>query len=192
MRLIFRIAKVYFDENENWVLGDLLNLIYNFNRETTKRKHFSIFFTSIGKQNKWEIINGRAAKFRWLALFKQLKIFKNLILKLSSKTSQKSHFSTRDFIFSRYPVALNSTQGRHGGEDVLILANGPMAHLFQGIRMQTYIAAVMQYATCTGKYQNACELKESSNRVTTDAIIPTSTSLFIFSCVFVHQMLLFK
>ena len=29
-----------------------------------------------------------------------------------------------------YPAATNNSQGKHGGEDVVILANGPMAHLF--------------------------------------------------------------
>ena len=52
-----------------------------------------------------------------------------------------------------YPAVTNTTQGRHGGEDVLIPANGPMAHLFQGIRMQSYIGHVMQYASGTGLYR---------------------------------------
>ncbi|XP_063162376.1 intestinal-type alkaline phosphatase 1-like [Candoia aspera] len=34
----------------------------------------------------------------------------------------------------------------HGGEDVAIMAKGPMAHLFHGVQEQSYIAHVMAYA----------------------------------------------
>ncbi|NXI61186.1 PPBI phosphatase, partial [Anseranas semipalmata] len=40
----------------------------------------------------------------------------------------------------------------HGGEDVAILAKGPMAHLFHGVQEQTYIAHVMAYAACLEPY----------------------------------------
>uniref|UniRef100_A0A8D2IHX1 Alkaline phosphatase n=1 Tax=Varanus komodoensis TaxID=61221 RepID=A0A8D2IHX1_VARKO len=42
----------------------------------------------------------------------------------------------------------------HSGEDVAILARGPMAHLFHGIREQNYIAHVMAYAGCIEPYHN--------------------------------------
>ena len=58
----------------------------------------------------------------------------------------------------KYPSALNGSQGSHGGEDVLIFADGPMAHMFRGVRMQTYIGAIMQYATCSGKYEDSCPI----------------------------------
>ncbi|XP_061493731.1 intestinal-type alkaline phosphatase [Rhineura floridana] len=45
----------------------------------------------------------------------------------------------------------------HGGEDVAILAKGPMAHLFHGVQEQTYIAHVMAYAACVEPYE-ACDL----------------------------------
>ncbi|KAL7991124.1 hypothetical protein Chor_014554, partial [Crotalus horridus] len=35
----------------------------------------------------------------------------------------------------------------HGGEDVAIMAKGPMAHLFHGVQEQSYIAHVMAYAS---------------------------------------------
>ncbi len=79
-----------------------------------------------------------------------------------------------------YTAALNNSEGRHGGEDVLILADGPMAHLFQGIRMQTYIAAVMQYATCTGRYQHNCNAPQSSRLPTDSAPLKTLTSFAYF------------
>ncbi|XP_061493520.1 intestinal-type alkaline phosphatase 1-like isoform X2 [Rhineura floridana] len=40
----------------------------------------------------------------------------------------------------------------HGGEDVAIMAQGPMAHLFHGIQEQNYIAHVMAYAGCIKPY----------------------------------------
>ncbi|NWH76879.1 PPBI phosphatase, partial [Piaya cayana] len=40
----------------------------------------------------------------------------------------------------------------HGGEDVAILAKGPMAHLFHGVQEQTYVAHVMAYAACIEPY----------------------------------------
>ncbi|XP_015492856.1 intestinal-type alkaline phosphatase-like [Parus major] len=40
----------------------------------------------------------------------------------------------------------------HGGEDVAILAKGPMAHLFHGVQEQTCVAHVMAYAACIEPY----------------------------------------
>nr|QYL02844.1 alkaline phosphatase [Scylla paramamosain] len=40
----------------------------------------------------------------------------------------------------------------HGGEDVAVYANGPMAHLFHRVHEQTYVAHVMAYASCIGPY----------------------------------------
>ena len=62
--------------------------------------------------------------------------------------------ANKNFQGYKYPAATNSSKGKHGGEDVLIFANGPMAHLFQGIRMQSYIGHVMQYASGTGFYRD--------------------------------------
>ncbi|KAJ7324668.1 hypothetical protein JRQ81_017688, partial [Phrynocephalus forsythii] len=45
----------------------------------------------------------------------------------------------------------------HGGEDVAIMAQGPMAHLFHGIQEQNYIAHVMAYAGCLEPYQDQPE-----------------------------------
>ncbi|XP_068020003.1 intestinal-type alkaline phosphatase-like isoform X1 [Melanerpes formicivorus] len=49
----------------------------------------------------------------------------------------------------------------HGGEDVAILAKGPMAHLFHGVQEQTYIAHVMAYAACLEPY-TACRQRDSA------------------------------
>lgn len=40
----------------------------------------------------------------------------------------------------------------HGGEDVVIYARGPMAHLFHGVQEQHYVAHVMAYAACLEPY----------------------------------------
>lgn len=44
----------------------------------------------------------------------------------------------------------------HGGEDVALLARGPMAHLFQGVYEQSYIAHAMAYAACVGANHQHC------------------------------------
>ncbi|CAI5694636.1 alkaline phosphatase, tissue-nonspecific isozyme [Oreochromis niloticus] len=45
----------------------------------------------------------------------------------------------------------------HSGEDVAVLARGPMAHLFQGVNEQNYIAHAMGYAACVGADLRHCE-----------------------------------
>ncbi|CAK8698161.1 alkaline phosphatase-like [Clavelina lepadiformis] len=45
----------------------------------------------------------------------------------------------------------------HGGDDVAILARGPMSHLFHGVHQQNYIAYVMRYVSCVGSDLGHCE-----------------------------------
>ncbi|XP_053362691.1 alkaline phosphatase, tissue-nonspecific isozyme [Clarias gariepinus] len=54
----------------------------------------------------------------------------------------------------------------HGGEDVAVLARGPMAHLFQGVNEQSYIAHAMAYAACVGANQNHCYTARSPAHAT--------------------------
>ncbi|NWQ95721.1 PPBI phosphatase, partial [Burhinus bistriatus] len=49
----------------------------------------------------------------------------------------------------------------HGGEDVAILAKGPMAHLFHGVQEETYVAHVMAYAACLEPY-TSCRQRDSA------------------------------
>ncbi|NXV19875.1 PPBI phosphatase, partial [Cepphus grylle] len=49
----------------------------------------------------------------------------------------------------------------HGGEDVAILAKGPMAHLFHGVQEQTYVAHAMAYAACIDPY-TSCRQRDSA------------------------------
>ncbi|KAK2881719.1 hypothetical protein QQF64_008156 [Cirrhinus molitorella] len=44
----------------------------------------------------------------------------------------------------------------HGGEDVALFARGPMAHLFQGVYEQNYIAHAMAYTACVGTNLEHC------------------------------------
>jgi len=61
----------------------------------------------------------------------------------------------------------------HGGEDVAVYAQGPMAHLFEGVQEQNYIAHVMAYASCVGPNQAHCD----------SAGVKLVTSNLIFLCV---------
>uniref|UniRef100_A0A8C5H491 Alkaline phosphatase n=1 Tax=Gouania willdenowi TaxID=441366 RepID=A0A8C5H491_GOUWI len=45
----------------------------------------------------------------------------------------------------------------HSGEDVAVLARGPMAHLLQGIHEQSYVAHAMAYAACVGDDLRHCQ-----------------------------------
>ncbi|KAL0175237.1 hypothetical protein M9458_031205, partial [Cirrhinus mrigala] len=52
--------------------------------------------------------------------------------------------TTADDYVQQSAVPLDSET--HGGEDVALFARGPMAHLFQGVYEQNYIAHAMAYA----------------------------------------------
>uniref|UniRef100_H9GIB3 alkaline phosphatase n=1 Tax=Anolis carolinensis TaxID=28377 RepID=H9GIB3_ANOCA len=57
----------------------------------------------------------------------------------------------------RQQAAVPLASETHGGEDVAIMAQGPMAHLFHGIQEQNYIAHVMAYAGCIEPYHREPE-----------------------------------
>ncbi|NXN85693.1 PPBI phosphatase, partial [Bombycilla garrulus] len=61
----------------------------------------------------------------------------------------------------------------HGGEDVAILAKGPMAHLFHGVQEQTCVAHVMAYAACIEPYT------ECRQRGSAPGICATSLALLL-------------
>uniref|UniRef100_A0A3B4A6W3 Alkaline phosphatase n=1 Tax=Periophthalmus magnuspinnatus TaxID=409849 RepID=A0A3B4A6W3_9GOBI len=61
--------------------------------------------------------------------------------------------------------AVPTESSTHSGEDVAVLARGPMSHLFQGVQEQNYIAHAMAYASCVGEDQSHCE----------GAVMPTFT-----------------
>ncbi|XP_062328344.1 alkaline phosphatase, tissue-nonspecific isozyme [Osmerus eperlanus] len=61
---------------------------------------------------------------------------------------------TKDYVqLSAVPLDTET----HGGEDVAVLARGPMAHLLQGVQEQSYIAHALAYAACVGKDLRHCQ-----------------------------------
>ncbi|NWY66122.1 PPBI1 phosphatase, partial [Erithacus rubecula] len=56
----------------------------------------------------------------------------------------------------------------HSGEDVVVLAQGPMAHLFHGVQEQHYIAHAMAYAACLEPYatEPGCRAARRASRGT--------------------------
>ncbi|NXC70636.1 PPBI phosphatase, partial [Anhinga anhinga] len=69
----------------------------------------------------------------------------------------------------------------HGGEDVAILAKGPMAHLFHGVQEQTYVAHAMAYAACLEPYTD-CRQRDSApgTRATSLALLLPALLLPLF------------
>ncbi|KAA0701654.1 Alkaline phosphatase, tissue-nonspecific isozyme [Triplophysa tibetana] len=80
----------------------------------------------------------------------------------------------------------------HGGEDVALLARGPMAHLFQGVYEQSYIAHAMAYAACVGANQQHCAavqptLKDPGNSASdTPLWTVMSLTLSVMTAVLMH------
>uniref|UniRef100_A0A8C9S6P8 Alkaline phosphatase n=1 Tax=Scleropages formosus TaxID=113540 RepID=A0A8C9S6P8_SCLFO len=54
-------------------------------------------------------------------------------------------------------AAVPTESETHGGEDVAVLARGPMAHLFHGVQEQSYIPHALAFAACIGDDQSHCE-----------------------------------
>ncbi|XP_068601826.1 alkaline phosphatase, tissue-nonspecific isozyme [Brachionichthys hirsutus] len=61
---------------------------------------------------------------------------------------------TKDYI---QLSAVPTESATHSGEDVTVLARGPMSHLFQGVQEQNYIAHAMAYAACVGADLRHCQ-----------------------------------
>lgn len=59
--------------------------------------------------------------------------------------------------------AVYLTDSAHGGEDVGIYAIGPWAHLFTGLKDQSYIPHVAAYASCIGQFSHANHCKSQSS-----------------------------
>lgn len=82
--------------------------------------------------------------------------------------------------FSPSPVNFNYIQQAavplvsetHGGEDVAILAKGPMAYLFHGVQEQTYIAHVMAYAACLEPYTDCRQRTSNTGSAASARAVP--------------------
>lgn len=60
--------------------------------------------------------------------------------------------NTTDFEYSQQAVVLTD-EVTHSGTDVLVYAHGPMAHLFNSVHEQSYVAYVISYATQIGIFE---------------------------------------
>jgi hypothetical protein len=58
--------------------------------------------------------------------------------------------------------AIKLSDSHHGGEDVALYSQGPMAHMYYGLKEQNYIPHVMQYALCIGRHTNEKHCKSST------------------------------
>jgi alkaline phosphatase len=59
-----------------------------------------------------------------------------------------------DFYF---PATAPLSSETHGGDDVIVYASGPWAHLFTGNMEQNAIPHLMAYAACVGDGLKACD-----------------------------------
>ncbi|KAM4589670.1 alkaline phosphatase, tissue-nonspecific isozyme [Fundulus diaphanus] len=68
----------------------------------------------------------------------------------------------------------------HSGEDVAVLARGPMAHLFSGVHEQNYIAHAMGYAACVGADLSHCqgEARPPVDPINRSGAVQVSAALF--------------
>jgi len=74
---------------------------------------------------------------------------------LSDEDSQSMTF--------KQPSLYPRDSATHSGEDVLIFAKGPFAHLFTGIHEQSYIPHAMAYAACISPFENNfCSLGQAN------------------------------
>ncbi|XP_068441942.1 alkaline phosphatase, tissue-nonspecific isozyme [Clinocottus analis] len=78
---------------------------------------------------------------------------------------QHVNTKTKDYV---QLAAVPTTSATHSGEDVAVLARGPMAHLFQGVNEQNYVAHAMAYAACVG-----ADLRHCQQRTETPALQST-------------------
>ncbi|XP_017695514.1 PREDICTED: alkaline phosphatase, tissue-nonspecific isozyme-like [Lepidothrix coronata] len=71
---------------------------------------------------------------------------------------ERENVSAVDFAHADYQAqsAVPLRQETHGGEDVAVFAQGPMAHLLHGVHEQNYIPHAMAYAACIGSNRGHC------------------------------------
>ncbi|KAM9535070.1 alkaline phosphatase-like [Salvelinus alpinus] len=89
----------------------------------------------------------------------------------------RENISTLDYEENNYKAqsAVPLSMETHGGEDVVVFAKGPMAHLLHGVHEQNYIPHVMAYAACIGQNRDHC--MSSSRASSLSAALPSLTAL---------------
>ncbi|KAJ6653655.1 hypothetical protein lerEdw1_008843 [Lerista edwardsae] len=95
-------------------------------------------------------------------------------------------FEDKDY---QQQAAVPLSSETHGGEDVAIMAQGPMAHLFHGIHEQNYIAHVMAYAGCIQPYHKdqACQSVAAATWSSGHSLLPPPSLLpllVLWTCLF--------
>ncbi|ALC48021.1 Aph-4 [Drosophila busckii] len=83
----------------------------------------------------------------------------------------------------RHMATLPLKDETHGGEDVIVFANGPGASLVRGAFEQNYLAYVMSYAGCMGPAKNvddSCQKQISHGSVHSAASLTTATTSLLF------------
>lgn len=64
----------------------------------------------------------------------------------------------------------------HGGEDVPVYAQGPMAHAFRGVIDQTFIPHAIAYSACVGAQKDRCSEPQKDVACPTDPAAAASSS----------------
>ncbi|XP_077988813.1 alkaline phosphatase-like [Glandiceps talaboti] len=109
-----------------------------------------------------------------------------LVLDSLNVTGQRPNASLEDTESKLYvqQALVPRIDESHGGEDVAIYAQGPMAHLFHGVQEQHYIAHVIKYAACLRNNDSYCKSTVYTYQASKAATINVN-SLKIFSIGFI-------
>ncbi|XP_076863802.1 alkaline phosphatase, tissue-nonspecific isozyme [Brachyhypopomus gauderio] len=87
--------------------------------------------------------------------------------------------STVDYQQNNYQAqaAVPLRMETHGGDDVAVFSQGPMAHLLHGVKEQNYIPHVMAYAACIGLNKDHC--RNGNSAFSSSALAPPTLALVI-------------
>jgi len=71
----------------------------------------------------------------------------------------------------RHESAVPMEYSNHNGEDIMLYAKGPLAHLFTGVHENSYIPAALRYAACVGEegHRSYCADAEKGSAATSSA-----------------------
>ncbi|XP_066262954.1 alkaline phosphatase-like isoform X1 [Euwallacea similis] len=91
--------------------------------------------------------------------------------------------NTSDFEYSQQALVYTD-EVTHGGTDVLVYARGPMAHLFNSVHEQTYVAYVISYAMQIGMFDGYDTLDNDSEALCLSSSLVTF--LGVLSLLFIY------
>lgn len=86
----------------------------------------------------------------------QYKVINGTVSRLSPSLND-----TTSFGYSQQAAVLTD-EVTHGGSDVVVYAQGPMAHLFHSVHEQTYVAYVISFAAKIGYYKESSKSEANS------------------------------